>query len=130
MEICAMGFRNLLVYQQAFALNKSIYLFLKNDKSLPYYVKNQLGKACLSIMLNIAEGTGRATANDQKHFYIMAAGSLKETKAIIVLLEEVHEINSPISESWRSQLNSIETLLKRLIQSQTRKPTPFQGSAP
>lgn len=125
-----MSFQNLLVYQQAFSLNKTIYLFIKNDKSLPYYVKNQLGKACLSIMLNIAEGTGRATPNDQKHFYVIAVGSLKETRAIIQLLEEVHEISSSISESWIFQLNSKETLLKRLIQSQTRKPTPFQGSAP
>jgi four helix bundle protein len=52
-------FENLDVYKKAFAQNQKIYRLLKTDIAIPRYVKDQLGRASLSIQLNIAEGSGR-----------------------------------------------------------------------
>ena len=46
------------------------------------FLRNQLDRAASSIVLNLAEGNGRQTTNDRKHFFQIAYGSLKETQAI------------------------------------------------
>jgi four helix bundle protein len=51
-------FERLSVYEKAKKLNKSVTLFL--EKSIVDSVtKNQLRRASFSILLNIAEGSGR-----------------------------------------------------------------------
>ena len=52
-------FENLEVYKKAFAQNQTIYRLVKTDIAIPRYMKDQLGRASLSIQLNIAEGSGR-----------------------------------------------------------------------
>lgn len=49
-------YENLEVYKKAFASNQIVYRFLKTNKNIAGYAKDQLGRASLSIMLNIAEG--------------------------------------------------------------------------
>lgn len=39
-------------------------------------------------MLNLAEGSGRASSKDQKRFFSIALGSLRESLAIIDLAED------------------------------------------
>ena len=46
-------------------------------------MRNQLDRAALSVPLNLAEGRGRQTLTDQKRFFQIAYGSLKETQAIL-----------------------------------------------
>ena len=54
------AFEKLDVYKEAFETNRKIYEFLLDNKSIQPYVKNQLGRATLSIMLNIAEGSANS----------------------------------------------------------------------
>ena len=55
-------------------------------------LSNQLDRASSSIALNLAEGYGRRTQKDKRHFYTIAYGSLKECKTILALamVEEPH----------------------------------------
>ena len=50
-----------------------------------YCLRNQLTRASSSIALNLAEGRGRKTLADQKHFFQIALGSARECKAILDL---------------------------------------------
>jgi four helix bundle protein len=50
------SYQKLDVYRKSFLFNKTIYRLLKVNSQIPSYVKNQLGRASLSIQLNIAEG--------------------------------------------------------------------------
>jgi four helix bundle protein len=52
------------------------------------YVTDQLLRASLSIVLNIAEGSGKPTMADKRRFYAIAFGSIRETQAILTLLRE------------------------------------------
>ena len=53
---------------------------------LPKHLKDQLDRASSSIALNLAEGRGRSTTKDQKHFFHIAFGSTRECQAILTLL--------------------------------------------
>ena len=48
-------------------------------------LKEQLARAASSVVLNLAEGRGRCTKADQKHFFYIALGSLRECQAILDL---------------------------------------------
>ena len=58
-----------------------------------HHLKDQLSRASLSIVLNIAEGSGKPTPNDKRRFYSIALGSLRETQAILQITN-----NKPTSE--------------------------------
>lgn len=49
-------------------------------------IRDQFSRASLSIVLNIAEGYGRATIKDRRRFYVIALGSLRETQCLLELL--------------------------------------------
>ncbi len=49
---------------------------------IPYYLRDQLYRASSSIALNLAEGAGKQGPKDQKRFYSIALGSLRECQAI------------------------------------------------
>ena len=52
---------------------------------LPSELRSQLARAASSIALNLAEGSGRQTLADQKRFFSIAMGSLRECQAILDL---------------------------------------------
>jgi len=105
-------FQKLDVYNKSFLLNKSIYSFLKNNTQIPSYVKNQLGRASLSISLNIAEGSAKFSKKDRRNFFITARGSAFECASLIEFLYSENEI----SEEFKNELNSgFEEISKMLF---------------
>jgi len=50
-------------------------------------VRNQFERASLSIVLNIAEGSGKYTSKDKRKFYSIALGSLRETQCLLTILK-------------------------------------------
>ena len=50
------------------------------------YIRDQLMRASLSIVLNLAEGSAKTSRKDRKRFYEIALGSARETQAIVALL--------------------------------------------
>jgi four helix bundle protein len=58
------------------------------------FLRDQLERATMSAVLNIAEGAGRRTMPDKRRFYEIARGSAMETAAILDLLR-VRELAVP-----------------------------------
>lgn len=90
-------FEKLLVYKKATIFNSKIYTFLFCNKSIDKEYKDQLKRAAFSIPLNIAEGSGRTSKADRRHFFVIAIGSafeciaiLDQLKAIKLITEEVY----------------------------------------
>jgi four helix bundle protein len=60
---------------------------LSRPIELPRTLKEQLSRAASSVVLNLAEGYGRFSPADQKRFYCIAMGSLRECQAILDISE-------------------------------------------
>ncbi len=81
-------FEKLDVYTKAKSFNFSVSTFSKKS-ILDSITRNQLRRACMSIVLNIAEGSGRRSKADKKNFMVIARGSVFECVAICdILLKE------------------------------------------
>jgi four helix bundle protein len=53
------------------------------------HMRDQLSRASLSIVLNIAEGAGKPSMRERRRFYGIALGSLRETYALLDLMREI-----------------------------------------
>ena len=60
-------------------------------------------------MLNLAEGRGKPTRKDQKRFFSISMGSLRECQALLIL-EELQD-----TEQWK-KLDILGAHLYRLLQ--------------
>jgi len=72
-------------FRKAYELAVTVYKELKHIPA-PAHLKDQLNRASSSIVLNLAEGRAKPTKPDQRRFYAIAFGSLRETQSIIDLL--------------------------------------------
>ncbi len=108
-------YQNLIVYKKAFLLNKSIYKLLKGNSTLPSYIKNQLGRASLSIVLNIAEGSAKVTNRDRRNFFVIARGSTFECAAVIEILHAEAEISSEFKSQLDTGFEEISKMLYAMI---------------
>jgi four helix bundle protein len=85
-------------------------------------LRDQLDRASVSIVLNIAEGSGRFTPADKSHFYLIARGSAMECLAALTLLQ-ARSLVSP--EAYRRS----RSLLTRIVAMLTRLAAAMQGRA-
>lgn len=93
---------------EAFQLAKVFYLKCKQLR-IPSFLYNQLMTASSSIALNLAEGSGKRTPADQRRFYSIALGSLRECQAIL----ELEEITNPEIKEISNRLGAIIFKLSR-----------------
>ena len=54
----------------------------------PRHVQDQLRRAALSIVNNLAEGSAKPTSKDRAKFYAQALGSFRECQAMLDLLDQ------------------------------------------
>ncbi len=82
-------FEKLDVYQVVKDQNLKVLNILKINKEMDPYLMEQWKRASLSILLNLAEGTGRMTDQDKKHYLTIARSSVYESVAILDLLKSM-----------------------------------------
>lgn len=113
-------FENFTVYQKAEHLYQIVVVILKN-KSIDKILRDQLKRASLSIVLNIAEGAGKYAHNDKKNFYSIARGSTNECVAIIRILRIENQISIELFQNAYSDLLEIAKMLSSLINTMLKK---------
>lgn len=107
-------FEKLSVYLKAKEYNKNAIIFIKKSK-IDKVISDQLRRASFSIMLNIAEGSGRFTKADKRNFYVIARGSVFECVAIYDFLMDNNSIKEEDFKSFYKQLEDISKMLFALI---------------
>jgi four helix bundle protein len=79
-------------------------------------LRDQLDRASTSIVLNIAEGSGRQARPDKGRFYAIARGSATECAAIIDVVRARGLAPSDVCAHGRGLLVRIVQMLTRLVQ--------------
>jgi len=115
----APSFKDLRVWQQAIDLALEIYrvtsIFPKHET---YGLAQQMRRAAVSIPSNIAEGKGRWSGREFRHFLFNARGSLLELETQIVIADrleyftdnqsaDVRELATRVGRSLAGLLNSL-----------------------
>ena len=108
-------YEQLEVYKKAYQVNQKVYCFLRENKNIAPYAKNQLGRASLSIMLNIAEGSAKLSSRDRKNFFITARGSVFECSSLINFLYGVGEVASEFRNDIYIAFDEISRILYTMI---------------
>jgi len=109
------SYENLEVYKKASQTNQKVYRLLKQNKSMPSFAKNQFGRASLSVMLNIAEGSAKISNSDRRNFYITARASAFECASLIGFLNGESEIADDLKEELYSSFEEISKMLFAMI---------------
>ena len=107
-------FEKLNVYTKAKAYNKKVTTTLQ-ENSFDSITYNQLRRASFSIMLNIAEGTGRYTNPDKRNFYVIARGSAFECIAIFDYLKDLEMVTVSFYKEVYGDLEEISKMLFAMI---------------
>jgi four helix bundle protein len=77
-------------------------------------LRDQLDRASVSIVLNIAEGAGRFAPADKAHFYRIARGSAMECVAALDLLSARGLSDDLVLRRGRAYLTRVIAMLTRL----------------
>ncbi|NMD00900.1 MAG: four helix bundle protein [Bacteroidales bacterium] len=85
-------FENIIAWQKAKDLAITIYSLYSDCND--FGLKNQIQRASVSVMNNIAEGFERKSNNDFKQFLYIAKGSCCEVRTMLVLSHDL-KINDP-----------------------------------
>ena len=84
------GYRNLIAWKKAFELALAIY---DETSHFPieerYGITSQIRKAGVSIPSNIAEGEGRKSKREFRHFLFIALGSLMEVETQLLISDSL-----------------------------------------
>jgi len=110
-------FENLQVYRRVQKLVKQVYLLTREwPREYLFDLTSQFRRAVLSVLLNIAEGSGRSKA-DFARFLNIAIGSCKECAALVETANDLDLIPVGEKESLRREFIEIVMMLEGLKKS-------------
>jgi four helix bundle protein len=79
------------------------------------YLADQLQRAALSIVLNIAEGAGKFSGDDKAAFYARARGSASESAAVLDVCVQLNLLPVAICQEHKVVLDRVAQMLTKLI---------------
>jgi len=111
------GFEQLLVWQRARGFCQAVRpLVATAHREHDYTLAQQLNRATLSIMANIAEGYARRSRKEFAQFIRIAAGSNGEARACLYAALDLLHVDSGTFESLAAESNEIGRMLEALWQ--------------
>ena len=111
-------FENLNVYKKSRELNKEVLGFLRENKRIDSYLRDQLRRASISIVINIAEGSGKFSKPDKRNFYTIARGSVYECVSLFEIISEENQVTKDRLQYFYQKFEIISKMLLGLINSQ------------
>ena len=107
------NFRELKVWQKSRKLTVTIYeLTAKFPEAEHWGLTNQMRRAAISIVSNIAEGCGRKTNPQLRQFLSIANGSSSELEAQVILATDLGFLTSSNCEAIISKVNEVQKMLR------------------
>ena len=120
-------FEDLEVWKQARVLAGRIYALTRNASfSRDHGFRDQICRAAVSVVSNIAEGFERHSTNQFLHFLDIASGSAGEVRAQLYLALDFAYIDAPQFQAAMTDVDRVGQMLTKLKQylRNHRDPTP------
>jgi four helix bundle protein len=114
------SYRDLIVWQKGMDLAELVYQITASfPKAELYSLTDQMRRAVVSIVSNIAEGKGRESKQEYLHFLAIAQGSLTELETQLLLSIRLKYLQEPdasqalaLCDEIGRMLNTMRTKLK------------------
>jgi len=108
-------FEDIIAWKLARELSNRIHIEIKNCRDWSY--KDQIERACMSIMNNIAEGFDRKGDKEFARFLIISKGSCAEVRSLLYLGEDREYIKTETAKELRNLSLRINKVLAGFITS-------------
>lgn len=113
-----MRFEDLDSWKAARVLVNGIYRLTKNeDLSRDFGLCNQIQRAAVSILSNIAEGFERYHVQEKLQFLNIARASAGEVRSLLYVIEDNYPSHSSSSQELRTESIRVGQLISGLIRS-------------
>ncbi len=106
-------FEEIIAWQKAKLLTIQVYKLFENSKD--YGFKDQIQRACVSIMNNIAEGFERRSNNEFKHFLFVAKGSCGEVRSMLLLAGAMSILKQNQADELSAKAEEISKIISGLV---------------
>ncbi len=104
------GFRDLDCYKYGRELRQSVAkIILQFPKDERFELASQIKRSSRSVTANIAEGYGRYTYSDTRHFFIISRGSVTETIEHLITAFDENYISD---ETLKIEISKCEMVFK------------------
>jgi four helix bundle protein len=113
------SFEDLEVWQRGCRLSVAIFETFARCKN--FTLKDQIGRASLSIPCNVAEGSERGSTRDFAHFLNYSKGSCGELRTQLYIARKLKLLGKPEFESQVAETKEISAMLEGLRRSMLSK---------
>ena len=112
------SYRDLIVWQKAIAMVTDIYRATQGfPRHETYGLTSQMRRSAVSVASNIAEGQGRLSRREFRHFLGLARGSLLEMETQVVIAENLGYLSKVEAQRLALASGEVSRLLHGLMQS-------------
>lgn len=117
-----MKFEDLNAWKEARVLVNAIYSLTRNGSlAKDFGLRDQIQRAGVSVMNNIAEGFERTGGAEKLHFYNIARASCGEVRSLLYVIEDNHTDAAEQAVALRGVTIKVGSLLSGLITSTRRR---------
>ena len=106
-------FEDIIAWQKGKELTTEIYGYFKNTQD--YSFRNQIQRASVSIMNNIAEGFERRSNKELRQFLYISKGSCGEVRSMLHLASELEYLTKEASNKLSDKSIEISKMLSGFI---------------
>ena len=106
-------FEDIIAWKKSKDLTLLVYKCFKQTKDFSF--KNQIERASISVMNNIAEGFERQTNKEFKNFLFMAKGSCGEVRSMLSVAKELEYVTPKDLKEIESLALEVSRILSGLI---------------
>lgn len=108
-------FENLYIWQEARIVVNNIYKMMEDSRDFGF--KDQIQRAAVSIMNNIAEGAESGSDIKFRYFLNVAKGSCSEVRSMLYLCEDLNLCSQDFAEQLRYKTRQISSGITNLSNS-------------
>lgn len=120
-------FEDLVVWQMAREITSAVYELTRQIAAKDYGFCDQIRRAAVSVMNNIAEGYERGTTKELSHFLYIARGSAGEVRSMLTVALDQKYITGQKHHDLMNHCKRCSAGIWRLIQS-LQRPSSVGGS--